>query len=710
MTASFSHLLAPGRIGTMALRNRILMSPMGSNLAEEDGFCGERIARYYEARAEGGAAMVIMGSVGIAYPRGSGNARQVAVSDDKYIPGLKQVADAVHKHGCKIALQLQHAGAVAVNEPPKGLPLLVPSTPEDKPYDWPADLTPDEMEEMFKPMYSAEAKIVYHEATEEDIEWLIDAFAKAAVRAKAAGIDSVEIHAGHGYIISSFLSPSSNKRSDRWGGSLANRARLLIDVISRVKAETGADYPVWFRLDSEEYLKNDGITLEDAIEVAKMGEAAGADAIHVTTYADASKGISFTEAHTTYIPCRYVPNAAAIKSAVTIPVICPGRIEPEIGDRLIAEGKIDFVTMARKLLADPELPNKLKAGRPDLVRPCIYCYTCISQIFVRRGVRCAVNAQTGYEIERPIVMTPRRKKVMVVGGGPGGMEAARVATLRGHEVHLYDANSRLGGTVFFSSIVYPENGRLIEYLAAQMHELKVEVHLNTRVTPELVAQVKPDAVIVATGAKRSLIDVPGAQLPHVFSGDEMREMVTGDMSPTLKRKLPASVRFMIGTGRSLGFLKRASTIRRMSEYWLPLGKRVLIYGGGLVGVELAEFLAERHRQVTLIEPGQTFGKELMMVRRWRIMDTLRKEGVRLLKSAELIEIGSDRATYRTSTGQVQTIKADTVIMALGARPSGADLVESLKKVCRDVQSIGDAMELGCIDGAMNTGHRAGREL
>ena len=710
MTASFSHLLAPGRIGTMALRNRILMSPMGSNLAEEDGFCGERIARYYEARAEGGAAMVIMGSVGIAYPRGSGNARQVAVSDDKYIPGLKQVADAVHKHGCKIALQLQHAGAVAVNEPPKGLPLLVPSTPEDKPYDWPADLTPDEMEEMFKPMYSAEAKIVYHEATEEDIEWLIDAFAKAAVRAKAAGIDSVEIHAGHGYIISSFLSPSSNKRSDRWGGSLANRARLLIDVISRVKAETGADYPVWFRLDSEEYLKNDGITLEDAIEVAKMGEAAGADAIHVTTYADASKGISFTEAHTTYIPCRYVPNAAAIKSAVTIPVICPGRIEPEIGDRLIAEGKIDFVTMARKLLADPELPNKLKAGRPDLVRPCIYCYTCISQIFVRRGVRCAVNAQTGYEIERPIVMTPRRKKVMVVGGGPGGMEAARVATLRGHEVHLYDANSRLGGTVFFSSIVYPENGRLIEYLAAQMHELKVKVHLNTRVTPELVAQIKPDAVIVATGAKRSLIDVPGAQLPHVFSGDEMREMVTGDMSPTLKRKLPASVRFMIGTGRSLGFLKRASTIRRMSEYWLPLGKRVLIYGGGLVGVELAEFLAERHRQVTLIEPGQTFGKELMMVRRWRIMDTLRKEGVRLLKSAELIEIGSDRATYRTSTGQVQTIKADTVIMALGARPSGADLVESLKKVCRDVQSIGDAMELGYIDGAMNTGHRAGREL
>jgi 2,4-dienoyl-CoA reductase-like NADH-dependent reductase (Old Yellow Enzyme family)/NADPH-dependent 2,4-dienoyl-CoA reductase/sulfur reductase-like enzyme len=710
MTASFPHLLAEGRIGSMTLRNRIIMSPMGSNLAEDDGFCGERIAAYYGARAAGGAAMVIMGSVGIAYPRGSGNARQVAISDDRYLPGLRQVADAVHAHGGKIAVQLQHAGAIAVNEPLKGVPMLVPSTPEDKPYDWPADLTPDEMQEMFEPMYSPEAKTVYHEATEEDIEWLIDAFAQAALRARAAGMDGVEVHAGHGYIISSFLSPSSNRRTDRWGGTLENRARLLVEVIRRIRQHVGPDYPVWFRLDSEEYLKHDGITLEDAIVVAQWGEAAGADAIHVTTYADATKGISFTESHTTYIPCRYVPNAAAIKAAVKVPVICPGRIEPEQGDRLIGEGKIDFVTMARKLLADHELPNKLKAGRPDLVRPCIYCYTCISQIFVRRGVRCAVNVQTGFELERSIVVTRRKKKVLVVGGGPSGMEAARVATLRGHDVELYDANPRLGGTVFFSSIVYPENGRLIEYLAAELAELKVPVHLETRVTPELVAKVKPDTVIVATGAKRSLIDLPGATLPHVFSGDEMREMVTGEMSPTLRRKLPAATRFMIGAGRGLGLLNKASVIRRMSEVYLPLGRHVLIYGGGLVGVELAEFLAERHRQVTLIEPGVSFGKELMMVRRWRIMDTLRKEGVRLLKNTELLEIEPGRARYRTGSGQVQTLKADTVIMALGAAPSGADLARQLKSVCADVRCIGDAQELGYIDGAMTTGHRAGREL
>lgn len=710
MASSFTHLLSSGRIGSLHLRNRIIMSPMGSNLAEDDGYSGERIAQYYAARAAGGAAMVIMGSVGIAYPRGSGNARQVAISGDEYIPGLKQVADAVHEHDCKIAVQLQHAGAIAVNEGPKGVPMLVVSTPEDKPYDWPVDLTPEEMKEMFEPMYSPEAKIIYHEATEDDIEWLIDSFAKAAVRAKAAGIDAVEIHAGHGYIISSFLSPSSNKRTDRWGGSLENRARLLVEVIKRVKQQVGSDYPVWCRLDSEEYLKNDGITVEDAIEVARMAEAAGSDALHVTTYADATRGIGFTESHTTYIPCRYVGNARAIKAALKIPVICPGRIEPEVGDRLIGEGAIDFVAMARKLLADPELPNKLAAGRPELIRPCIYCYTCISQIFVRRGVRCAVNAQTGFELERPIAFSARQKRVMVIGGGPAGMEAARVATLRGHEVHLYEASHRLGGTVFFSSIVYPENGRLIEYLVAQMAELKVNVHLNTRVTPELVTQLRPDTVIVATGARRSLIDVPGAQLPHVFSGDEMREMVTGQMSPTLRRKLPAATRFMVGAGRTLGLLNKAATIRRLSEAYLPLGRNVTIYGGGLVGVELAEFLAERHRKVTLIEPGETFGKELMMVRRWRIMDTLRKEGVRLLKNAELLGIMPDRVRYRTGTGQVQSRKCDTVIMALGAEPSGAELTAALRKVCLDVRCIGDANELGYIDGAMSSGHRVGREL
>lgn len=710
MSASFRHLLSPGRIGTLQLRNRMVLSPMGSNLAEPDGYCGERIAHYYAARAKGGAALVIMGSVGVAYPRGSGNQMQVAVSDDKFIPGLRQVAEAVHQHGCKIALQLQHAGAIAVNEPLRGLPLLVPSTPTPKEFDWPVDLTPQENKDMFEVFFQPGVKIEYQEASETDLEWLIDCFAQAAVRAKAAGIDGVEVHAGHGYIISAFLSPSSNKRTDRWGGTLENRARLLVEVVKRIRAAVGADFPVWFRIDGVEHLKNDGITLPDAIEASKLGVAAGADAVHVTMYADASRGISFTEAHTVQQPCKYVPYAAAVKAAVNVPVITVGRIEPEQADGFIGAGKFDFLAMARKLLADEELPNKLKAGRPDLIRPCIYCYTCISQIFLGTHTRCAVNAQTGFEYRDAIVPAAIRKRVLVVGGGPGGMEAARVAILRGHEVQLYEASDRLGGTAFFSSIVYPENGKLIAYLRTQLRELKVPVRLNSLVTPETVATLKPDTVIVATGARRAPVNVPGYEGANVFSGDEMREMITGQLGGALARKLRWHWRFMIRAAKGLGLLNNNVLINRLSHWFLPLGKHIVIYGGGLVGVELAEFLAERHRIVALIEPGPSFGKELMIVRRWRVMDTLRKLGVRLLKDTELIEIKQDRVSYRTPYAQIQTLQADAVIMALGAEPSGEELVERLKTVCEDVRCIGDARELGYIEGAVRSGNRVAREI
>ena len=458
MTRAFRHLLAPGRIGGLELRNRIFMSPMGSNLAEEDGTCGERILRYYEARARGGAAMVIMGSVGVAWPRGSGNQRQVALSEDRFVAPLARVADAIHAHGSRIAVQLQHAGAIAVNEPFHGLPFLVPSVPEAKAIDWPVDLTADEKRDMFDKFFAPSVKIGYREATEDDIEWVLASFAAAAVRAREAGIDGVEIHGGHGYLFSSFLSPSSNRRTDHYGGSLENRARLLTEAVRRIRSAVGADYPVWCRLDSEEYLKTDGISLEDAIRTVKLVEQAGVDAVHVTAYADASKGISFTEAHTVAEPCKYVANTAAIKAAARVPVIGVGRIEPEIAERLVADGRLDFVAMARKLLADPELPAKLAAGRPALIRPCIYCYTCISQIFLGSHTRCAVNAQTGFEASDPIVPATEPKRVLVIGGGPAGMEAARVAALRGHDVELVEAGNRLGGTVFFSSIVSPDNG------------------------------------------------------------------------------------------------------------------------------------------------------------------------------------------------------------------------------------------------------------
>ena len=361
--SAFEHLMSPGRIGGMELRNRIFMTPMGSNTADDEGYCGERLRQYYGARAEGGAALLIMGSVAISWPVGSANWRQVAISDERFIPGLKSVADVVHGHGAKLAVQLQHAGLTAMNDIRDGRPMLTPSVPKEKEGDMGPCLFPEEAAAMSTPYANPHARVAYQVATEEDIAWLIGQFADAADRAQRAGIDAVELHAGHGYVIHSFLNPSVNQRTDRWGGTLENRARLLVEVIRAIKQRCGSDYPVWCRIDGIEFLTEGGITHEDAKDTARMAEAAGADAIHVSSYADASKGESFTTAHTTHTPCGFVDYAAGIKAVVRIPVITAGRIEPEVGDRLIRQGRIDFVTMGRKLLADPELPRKIREGR-----------------------------------------------------------------------------------------------------------------------------------------------------------------------------------------------------------------------------------------------------------------------------------------------------------------------------------------------------------
>ncbi|HNC69787.1 MAG TPA: effector protein, partial [Pseudomonadales bacterium] len=448
----YDSLLSPGRIGSMQLRNRIVMTAMGSNLCNPDGTLNERIKAYYEARARGGAAMVIMGSVSIAWPIGSANACQVAISDDRYIEGFADIARRIHGHGAKIALQLQHAGVTAMNDIADGRPLLVPSVPKEGQSDIGPMVTEEEASAMARPFVQPNSKLHYREATEEDLAWVCTQFADAVERAKKAGIDAVEIHAAHGYLISNFLSPSTNRRSDRYGGSLENRARLMVEVVQAVRARVGRDYPVWLRLDGVEFLKPEGITRPDAVAAARLAERAGVDAINVSAYADPDQSLGYTEAHATHVPGQFVPYAAAIRAAVNIPVITAGRIEPEVADRLIRKHRIDFVCMGRKLLADPELPRKLQEGRAAEIRPCIYCYTCISQIFVNAPVRCAVNAATSFETE--VVLTPaeRPRRVLVVGGGPAGMEVARVAALRGHRVTLCEKGGALGGSVRLSAI------------------------------------------------------------------------------------------------------------------------------------------------------------------------------------------------------------------------------------------------------------------
>lgn len=696
---AYRHLLSPGRINRLELRNRIFFSPMGSNLAEEDGSVGDALREYYVERARGGAALVTMGSVSVGFPEGASNWRQEAISDDRFLPGLTRLADAIHAEGAKLCVQLHHGGLVAMTDMLDGRPVACPNPPpaaKDS-GDFVAVMLPEEQAKFFEP-YATMGEIRYNALDADGIAHIIDLFARAADRARRAGIDAVELHAGHGYIFSTFLSPAYNHRNDGYGGAVENRARFLVETIRAVRAAVGPDFPVWMRFDSQEFLMDYGITLADAITVARLAEAAGLDAIHVSAHGDGNYGSTYSTGHATHIPNGFVANAAAIKAAVRIPVICPGRIDPADADRFIAEGKLDFVTMGRKLLADPQLPAKLAAHKPHEVRPCVYCYTCISAIFNSSHIMCAVNPLTGFETERQPLPAPAHKHVLVVGGGPGGMAAARSLADKGHRVTLCEATDRLGGTAQFASVAYAPNQGIVDWLKREVARRPIAVRLNTVATPDLAKSLGADEVIVATGARRAMPPIPGSDRDFVFSGDDMRNLVLGQNLDSLAAKTGAATRLAMRLGRATGLTRRIDLLRSGSRAWMPLGKAVVIIGGELVGLELAEFLAERGRTVTVLEPTSRVGKGIPLVRRFRAVDACHELGVALLTEASDFEIGDHLVRYHNAHGQARTLLADTVIVAMGAE-GDTSLADGMRAAGLRTHTVGDCTGVGYIEGA-----------
>src|SRR6478736_5194420 len=532
------HLLAPGSIGTLALRNRILMAPMGDSLANPDGTVSDAQLAYFEARARGGAALLLIGSVAVAYPDGCVDERQVGASLDAHEPGLRALADRVHAHGATIAAQLTYNGALARLDIARGRPMLVPAVPaRPHPDRLSMMLTDAELAGFAAPYASPTARVEYRVADDEDLAAVVDRFADAADRCRRAGLDGVELHAGHGYLVDEFLSPSINDRTDAWGGDVDGRARLLLEIIRATRARVG-DLPLWMRINAVEHHKPDGERFEEQLEVIERAVAAGLDAVHVTAYASMDVATGPTDSYAPHRVGDLSEYARAVRAAVAVPVITFGRFEPDEAEAALAEGRADFVAMGRKLLADPDLPNKLAAGEAARVRPCLYQYRCIGNIFVNESLACVANAATGREDVAGLPAPTRAQRVLVVGAGAAGLETARVLATQGHTVEVRDRAERAGGVLDVVAPADPVLARYRDWLHDEVECAGVRLVTGTEVTIADAIAADVDVVVVATGPVWSRPEVTGAA--RVLTPTELGPLLAADADG------PASVVIVAG--------------------------------------------------------------------------------------------------------------------------------------------------------------------
>jgi 2,4-dienoyl-CoA reductase (NADPH2) len=687
---SFGKLLEPGQIGSIRTKNRILK--MGATLPgvmRESGYIQQRYIDLYEAFAKGGAGLVtIAAEIGRGeWPEG------FLLDDDKYIPKLRELTQAVHKYHCPIFLQLAHVGTWVAN---------------------PIASTALSREEY--PMSLALPRAV----TVSEIKGIVNEFASQTERAQKAGFDGLELNAGCNHFLNTFLSPAWNKRVDDYGGSTENRARIIVEIIQEIKRRCGNDFAVVCLFNAEEPGLAGGITLPESQALSKLFEAAGADAIHprvefyTTRKSDRwQTDLGYKKYDSTHFPDvafyptppthatkdivdtshhgagGWVPAAAAIKKAVKIPVIAVGRLDPEMGEKLLRNGMADFINLNRRLMADHDLPNKLMEGRLEDIAPCTACMTCFAQWgLVPEWISCRINAALGKEKAYEIKPAATRKNVMVIGGGPGGMEAARVAALRGHHVILYEKDM-LGGSANAGAVVKGTEREdilsLIDYLKRQTVKAGVEVR-NKEATKTTVQDIKPDVVIVAAGGTHSIPDVPGINSKNVLTSAALQDQLK---------------KFLKFTGARL--------MTKLLAKYVPVGKHVVIIGGGIHGCQTAEFLVKRGKKVTIVESGPKIGEGLLPhLVKPQLLDWLDKNEVDMIPNVKYEEINSEGLIISVD-GRRRTIKADTILTATPLLPN-TQLMESLKGSAAEVYAIGDCREPNLIANAINEGSRIARSI
>lgn len=625
----FDALFSPLTVKGISFRNRIVMPAMNNNFANPDGSVSERFARYYVERGKGGAALLIISPVYID-PAARKRAGALLLHEDRLIPQMKAFTDAIRETGARVFVQLNHNGRLLASSKDLKTALTIqPIGPSAIPR-----------------LLTGEIPRVL---TLREIKDLVEKFGQCARRAKEAGFDGVELHGAHGYLINQFFSLYSNCRTDEYGGSLENRMRFPLEVYHRVRELTGNNFLISYRINAREFVPIE-TPFEDVIALCQSLEKEGVDLLHVSAGSGETPAtvLKIIPPGSTSRGC-YADFASAIKAKVKIPVIAVGRINtPEIAEQILREGKADFVATGRALITDPHWPEKAFRGELDKIRRCIGCNQgCQDRLVQEQKITCLYNPEVGREGERPS-LPEKKKKVWVIGGGPAGMEAAVIAASRGHDVELFEKENELGGQSLLASIPpgKEEYSAVKDFLINELKRTKVSVHLNEETTTEKVLGGQPDAVILATGSLPLIPEIPGTHGENVVTAWDV-----------LKGK--------------------------------EVGKKVIVAGGGLVGVETALFLSKNGKQVILIEMLDEIGQDAGPMNRTRLKEALKESDIEVKCKTELLSISKKGATFRADTVEYH-ISADTVILAVGAKAQNF-LYSSLEGKVPELYAVGDCV-------------------
>ena len=647
-TPEYPLLCSPLRVGNVTLRNRMCSAPMGFPDLTEDGCLTEGAMAFYENRARGGAAVVTVSEACVDYANGKSHGRLINLQNPGVLAGLTNCARAIRRHGALASIELNHAGALSDFDVPE------------------EDRRGGQRERPGPSAMILPDGTSVREMTAEEIREAVDRFAGGAALVKRAGFDMVMIHAAHGWLIHQFLSPLTNRRTDAYGGSREKRFTFALDVLAAVRKAVGPGFPIELRFSAMETAPG-GITPEDAAAFAEAAQKY-ADILHVS--AGGEPDFHVTHPSMFAEPGCNVRFAAEIKKRVSVPVATVGALnEPEQMERILAEGQADMVCMARALLADPELPKKVEQNRTDEILRCIRCFTCHAERMLTQTRICALNPQIGREYEAKFAAPPAApKRLLIAGGGPGGMQAAVTAALRGHSVTLCEASGSLGGNLRSETNVpfkaaFP---KYIKTMARRMELAGVEVRLNTPVTPEFVRSFAPDALFVAVGAEPLRPPVPGIDGDNIVFGTEMES--------------------------------------REGE----IGKRVAVVGGGLVGCECGLYLAMKGHSVTIIEMRDEVAADANPRHRPALLAELAAH-TEVRTGLRVTEILPDGVLCANKAGETVKIGADTMLCAAGLRPR-TETADALRGTAPIVELIGDCVKPDIIRGATWRAYHAALDL